>query len=117
MSNQYGLIRGITLLAEHLPGAFNTIADQESRTLRTSTPWMLDRMVFQEVMGRLGPCTNDLFASQLNNQLPWYVSWLPDPFATVTNALEMPWQGELGYAFPLFALVGRRSRETAVLWS
>ena len=104
---QWCLSRGITLSAEHLPGAVNTIADQESRTLRTSTEWMLDRTVFQGVMGRLGPCTIDLFASRLNNQLLWYVCWLPDPFATATDALQMPWQGELGYAFPPFALVGR----------
>ena len=101
---QWCLSRGITLSAEHLPGVVNMIADQESRT---SMEWVLDRTVFQGVMGRLWPCTIDLFASRLNNQLLLYVSWLPDPFATATDALQMPWQGELGYAFPPFALVGR----------
>ena len=36
-----------------------------------------------------------------------YVSWHPDPFAVATDAFQISWQGELGYAFPPFSLVGR----------
>lgn len=58
-------------------------------------------------MERLGLCSVDLFASRLNNQLPRFVSWHPDPFAIETDAFQISWQEELGYAFPPFSLVGR----------
>ena len=49
----------------------------------------------------------DLFATRLNNQLGRYVSWRPDPFAVATDAFAISWQGEVGYAFPPFALIGK----------
>ena len=103
---QWCLQRGITLSAEHLPGTSNTVADVESCTIRT-TEWMLDRSVCSSVLRRWGSCSIDLFTSRLNNQLPRYVSWHPDPFAVATDAFQISWQGELGYAFPHF-LFGRQ---------
>ena len=55
----------------------------------------------------VGSCSIDLFASRLNNQLPRYASWHPDPFAVETDAFQMSWIREIGYAFPPFALIGR----------
>ena len=55
----------------------------------------------------LGPCSVDLFATRLNNQLRRCVSWRPDPFAIATDAFTMSWQEEVGYAFPPFSLIGR----------
>ena len=54
-----------------------------------------------------GPCRVDLFASRLNNQLPLYVSWRPDPFAMATDAFQLQWTDLQAYAFPPFALIGR----------
>ena len=43
-----------------------------------------------------------------DSTISWrYVSWPADPFAIVTNAFSLEWQGEIGYAFPPFALIGR----------
>ena len=61
----------------------------------------------QENKHLLGSCQVDLFATRLNHQLPCYISWCPDPFTTSTDAFHGKWTGFLGYAFPLFALVGK----------
>ena len=101
------LQRGITLSAKHLPGVENTTADEESRTLQSSAEWMLETSICRKMMQTLGPCSVDLFATRLNNQLERYVSWRPDPFSITTDAFTLSWQGELGYAFPPFSLIGR----------
>ena len=69
------LQRGITLSAVHLPGVQNSTADGESRT---SAEWMLERSICHSVIQTLGPCSVDLLAIHLNNQLGRYVSWCPD---------------------------------------
>ena len=101
------LQRGITLSASHLPGVNNLIADQESREVRTSAEWRLDKDLFLRVCNILGPCNVDLFASRLNYQLPQYISWRPDPGAMSTDAFQSNWTNLKGYAFPPFALIGR----------
>lgn len=97
---QWCLQRGITLSAEYLPGANNTVADQESRLLLSSAEWILNRGVFNWVMMVMGPCQLDLFTSRLNHQLRKYVSWRPDPFAMATDAFQLVWKDQKGYAFP-----------------
>ena len=104
---QWCLERRILLSAEHLPGIANTVADQESRQVETSTEWMLNRAVFHWMQQILGPCQMDLFAARLNHQLANYVSWRPDPFAQATNAFRLSWKGLDGYAFPPFGLIGK----------
>ena len=58
-------------------------------------------------MGRFGPCDIDLFASRVNNQLPCYVSWEPDPYAWAIDSFTIDWSSCKGYIFPPFALVLR----------
>ena len=58
-------------------------------------------------MHLLGPCSVDLFATSLNNQLRRYASWHPNPFAIVTDAFTMSWQEEAGYAFSPLSVIGR----------
>lgn len=91
------LQKGITLSAEHLPGKENLRADRESRTLLSTAEWMLERSVCLKVMQVLGPCSVDLFASRINNQLDRYVSWRPDPFAIATDTFQQSWQEEAGF--------------------
>ena len=69
-----------------LLGVLNSIADGESRTLQLSVEWMLERSICRGVIQILGPCSVDLFATHLNNQLRKYISWRPDPFAVATDA-------------------------------
>ena len=49
----------------------------------------------------------DLFADRLNTQRATYVSWKPDPEATVTDAFSIQWKGMKTYVFRLFCLIGR----------
>lgn len=58
-------------------------------------------------MHLLGPCSVDLLATHLNNQLRRYASWHPNSFVIATDAFTMSWQEEVGYAFPPFSLIGR----------
>ena len=101
------LERRILLLAEHLPGVANMVADQESLQVETSSEWMLHRAVFHWTQQILGPCQMDLFATVLNHQLVNYASWRPDPFAQATDVFRLSWKGLNGYAFPPFGLVGK----------
>ena len=75
------LQRDISLIAEHLPGVQNAIADEESRVMKDRTDWKLNPEVFRRINRRLGPLTVDLFASCLTIQLPHFFSWRPDPEA------------------------------------
>ena len=104
---QWCLERNITLTAEHLPGVDNCVADQESRMIHSSVEWKLHQGVFRQLMETLGRCNIDLFATRLNTQLEWFVSWRPDPNAVGTDALLLPWEKWEGYAFPPFCLIGR----------
>ena len=65
----------ITLVAEHLPGIANMIADQESRTTQDHCDWMLNPSIFQAIQEQLGPLEVDLFASRLTKLLPQFYSW------------------------------------------
>ena len=49
----------------------------------------------------------DLFASRLNNQVPQYVSWHPDPGASYIDAFTVDWHTLFFYAFPPFSLITR----------
>ena len=88
-------------------GAKNEIADKESQTIQSSAEWMLNAQVFKCIMQVMGLCQIDLFATRLNHQLDYYVSWRPDPFAMATDAFQITWRNYQGYAFPPFALVGK----------
>ena len=74
MWNWY-LERNIMLQAKHLPGKLNQIADIESRTVRDRCDWMLNPVVFQRILTRMGPLEVDLFGSRLIKQLPRFYSW------------------------------------------
>ena len=108
---QWCLERNISLTAEHLPGTDNYIADEESRTIQSSAEWQLHQGVFKQILGALGKCNIDLFATRLNAQLEHFVSWRPDPNSVGTDALQLPWDRWEGYAFPPFCLIGRCLRK------
>ena len=47
----------------------------------------------------------DLFASRINNQLKYFVSYRPDPDAVSINAFTLDWGNLCFYAFPPFLLL------------
>jgi len=106
---QQCLKRNILLVARHIPGLDNTIADQLSRIRKLDIhDWMLNPQVFQQLCRRWGRPTIDLFSSRHNHLLPRWVSWRPQPGAWATNAFSLNWSSQnLGLAWcnPPFKLL------------
>ena len=101
------LERNIHIVAVHLPGVLNTVADTESRQMLDRTDWKLNSVIFQKINNLFGPLDMDLFASRLSTQCPHYFSWRPDPYALVTDAFLQDWTAMKCYANPPWNLVGR----------
>ena len=60
----------------------------------------------QKINQKVDVCPSvDLFASHLNTQLPWFVSWLPDPLAWHIDAFTIDWKNLEAYLFEPFALL------------
>ena len=83
--------RHIVLVAHHVPGKSNSLADRESRVFVDNSDWMLDPSLIRPF---LRDCRTDLFASRLTHQLPNYVSWRPDPSALHLDAFNLNWHGD-----------------------
>ena len=103
----WALNKGVHLLAQHIPGISNTVADAESRTRWDRSDWMLCPRIFRTICRTLGPLEVDLFASRLTHQLPRFFSWKPDPLAEAVDAFQQDWGTMKGYANPPWCLVGR----------
>ena len=101
------LTKCVWLSARHVPGAQNTQADQASRRFNDSVEWSLSTDVFQTISAAWGPFDIDLFASRLNNKLPSYASWRPDPGAQFTDAFCFNWETYHFYAFPPFSVISK----------
>ena len=102
---QWCLEREIFLVAVHLPGLENVVADQESRAMRDRCDWMLDSTVFKQIQAQMGPCEVDLFASHLTKQLPQFYRWRPDPEAEGVDAFNQDWSQVRGFANPPWCLI------------
>ena len=98
--------RDLWISACHIPGSVNE-ADLESRLCHDQMEWKLDPQVFNKIVKLWGTPQIDLFASILNNQIPRYVAWKPDPSAEHIDAFSMSWENDLLYAFPPFSLIDR----------
>ena len=98
--------RRITLVAEHIPGRLNTVADAESHTIRDHWDWKLNPGIFSRIQQRFGPLQIDLFASRISTQLPRFFSWRPDSQVEATDAFLQSWEGR-NYANPPWALIPR----------
>ena len=83
----------------------NVKADVESRIFHSVAEWMLHPALCQWIIQLKGPCKVDLFAMRLNNQLPYYISWRPDPFAVATDAFQISWVYLNGYPVCLSPLL------------
>jgi ribonuclease HI len=98
--------RNISLIARHIPGCLNVIADQLSRRGQAlHTEWSLHPQIFQDICQIHGSPRIDLFATRFNHKLPLFVSPVPDPLAIAVDAMSMDWAGEYVYAFPPLACI------------
>ena len=48
--------RNLFLIAEHLPGQQNVLADHESRSQKDRCDWMINPHLFHQIQDQLGPC-------------------------------------------------------------
>jgi ribonuclease HI len=99
--------QNITLMARHIPGKRNVLADKLSRPGRAiSTEWMLDPQVFKQITRQTWIPLTDLFATRWNNQTPQFISPFPDQKALAVDALNLDWNSlERPYLFPPTALI------------
>ena len=71
--------KGISIRVRHIPGKTNILADCLSRMSKPiSTEWSLNQEICNAIFSMTGYPNIDLFATRLNNQLPLYVSPIPD---------------------------------------
>ena len=96
----------VTLRARHVPGSLNVIADGLSRRDQIqNTEWSLSPKIFHQITQIWELPQIDLFATSLNTKLPRYVSPIPDKKAWAVDALNIPWEDLIAYAFPPTALL------------
>ena len=96
----------ITLIARHIPGSLNVIADGLSRRNQIQhTEWSLSPQIFKQITRLLERPQIDLFATNLNTKLPTNVSPISDPQAYAADTLNISWKNIIGYAFPPTALL------------
>ena len=98
--------RALWLSVHFVPGKSN-VADASSRQFNDKIEWQLDANLFKAVCRLWDTPDIDLFASRLNNHLPDYASWKPDPEAVIVDAFSADWSKFYSYAFPPFSLIGR----------
>ena len=96
----------VQLLAKHIPGRLNVLADSLSRKNQIlPSEWTLHQGVANLIFRELGQPMLDLFATRSNNRLPLYVSPVYDPAAWAVDALSFDWDQMVAYAFPPLILL------------
>ena len=98
--------QSVQLLAKHVPGRLNVLADSLSRQNKVlPAEWTLKQEIVLSLFKVLGTPMVDLFATRLNHRLPLYVSPVLEPAAWAVDALSLDWNLMFGYAFPPFILI------------
>jgi hypothetical protein len=96
----------IELLARHIPGVENVLADSLSRRqMVMPQEWSLHQKVADLIFQVLGRPHVDLFASTGNQKLLSFYSRFPEQEAYATEALEFNWKNIWAYAFPPMAIL------------
>ena len=99
-------LNNVTLRARHVPGSLNVIVDSLSRRNQIqSTEWSLSPQIFKQISKLWESPQVDLLATSLKKKLPTYVSPILDPQAWAVDALNIPWENLVAYAFPPTALL------------
>lgn len=99
--------QGNWLIAAHIPGKDNDIADGLSRNFSNNVDWQLSDEIFRIICTRFGTPSVDLFANRENTKLRKFCTWKADPDAWQIDAFSFPWVNDFYYLFPPFRLVGK----------
>ncbi|KAI5747008.1 hypothetical protein M8J77_010180 [Diaphorina citri] len=97
----------IHILAQFIPGAYNSVADSLSRS-KSLPDWHLSRSATEQIFLKWGvPCI-DLFASRVSAVVPKYVSLIAlDQEAFFIDAFSVDWDFPLAWVFPPPAMIPR----------
>merc|ERR1712074_235830 len=91
----------IELIAMHVPGVDNVLADALSRQEVRETEWSLHQKAVNILFLLWGKPNIDLFASIHNRKAPVFCSRIPSPLAYSKDAFSISWTPFcLGYAYP-----------------
>lgn len=104
----------IWIIATHIPGQDNEIADSLSRSFSPCVEWEINNRLFQDIIRKFGVPSVDLFASRHNTKCYKYVSCFSDSYCWKVDAFSFSWTDEFFYIFPTFRLVGRCWRKMVV---
>ena len=99
---KWGKSKNIWLFPVYVNTKHN-LADEPARKINSQEEWMLTRTIFSKALRFNITPKIDLFASRLNNQLPPYVSYKPDPNAYAVDAFSLDWSKLQFYVFPPFS--------------
>ncbi|XP_049872880.1 uncharacterized protein LOC126371606 [Pectinophora gossypiella] len=95
------------LIARHIPGLYNGIADGLSRE-KALPEWHLSKQILDWIFQELGKPVIDLFASRRSAVVSIYVSEdATDTHSHFTDAFSRTWRYKLGWIFPPPALIPR----------
>jgi hypothetical protein len=105
----FGLLQHhqIELVAYHLPGVKNVLADQESRKTVQLSDAKLNSDLFRQIDNTFGPHSVDLFATFQDRQLNRFASWQPQPRAAWIDAMTPNWSNENAWINPPFSMISR----------
>ncbi|KAG2211516.1 hypothetical protein INT45_000894 [Circinella minor] len=74
----------------YIASQFNP-ADPPSQQQHQQLEWSISQTFFNHLNHLWGPHHLDCFATHLNNKIPQFMSWQPNPQAVATNSLQQTW--------------------------
>ena len=118
-SSHISSLRDVELCSRQKPDFVSSVCSrrgkpdcrQKSRVFQDSLEWMLHPVVFQALQKEVGCFSIDLFATQVNHQVPAFFSWRPESGAVATDAFDVKWDFQLAYLFPPFCMIKRCLRK------
>ena len=81
--------------AAHIPGRQNAEVDSFSRNFNEVIEWKLSSHFLKKISSTFGNPRLDLFASRINYEIDWYISWKPDPEALAMDAFSIKWNTKM----------------------
>ena len=91
----------INMVARHVPGHLNVLADSLSRKNQIlKSEWSMNQTIVDKVFRHWGSPHVDLFALKQNTKLPVFMSPIPDKTTWKVDCLIQNWRNLYAYAYP-----------------